>query len=77
MKWINIKERPPPRKEGEYLFYHPKEKKDVWYAKEAYICHVTYNTMNKGFETYEESQSCSIEDFTHWMPLPEPPTDEE
>ena len=67
-KWISVCER-LPETTGYYLCY--VERYDV-------IDVIHYSTKNKAFNSWDEnfSPDCVIA-VTHWMPLPEPPKDDD
>ena len=66
MDWISVMDR-LPEKPGEYLVtYHPC----FWDAVSAQIC-VGTDTF-RGKTTWAKNKYQRV---THWMPLPEPPTE--
>ena len=68
-KWISVDDRLPPEK-GEYIVaYHPCYWKDVDWKK-----------TEVGIDCFMGKTSWARRKFqrvTHWMPLPEPPKEEE
>lgn len=70
--WISVKDRLPDV-EGFYLTYTPDGNwSGVLHYSVKYQAFNTYDTL-----TPEEAQVVKLTDITHWMPLPEPPKEDE
>ena len=80
-EWIPVTER-LPNKDGKYLTYYHNHFGDItrvlWFAKDArkvnkYDFHRSWKKV--WYEYDSEYGYFTIDDVTHWMPLPEPPMD--
>ena len=69
-KWIPIKEQKPPD-EGWFLVFYPKDAE----FGDAYFIDVCFGYKGVFNDNALASQEDGIE-YTHWMPLPEPPKGE-
>ncbi len=79
MNWVSVKDRLPDDKQKVLAI-------NATHSREHYV--VLYDANDKSFEhtiyagsflsyLYESDEYARIEVPTHWMPLPEPPTEEE
>ena len=66
-KWIAVSE--PPKETGEYIVKTKGGEKatSLWYSK----------FRNGWYEFSDDNYTTPYEDVTHWMPLPEPPKEDE
>jgi len=68
-KWIPIEQQEPPKNDW-YLVYFPKNIKfghpDYGHM---FVCYWNLDRFEGGALDYQEGRF----DYTHWMPLPEPP----
>ena len=74
MNWIACKDRMPKEYEAVIVVIANNSNRMAsciafsWWAK---VEHAGKNQVRWFFDTTDES--CSAEEITHWMPLPEPP----
>lgn len=68
-KWIGVKERLPEMNEEVLISYG-----NTPFYKLAFLIH---NGDRKWFHGTYSNQEYQIDDVTHWMPLPEPPKENE
>lgn len=68
MKWISVKER-LPEKYGDYLTLPVYRKDRESYTSQFHVHNQTWTKEDENAYDYKV-------EITHWMPLPEPPTEE-
>ena len=70
MEWISVKER-LPLSSGRYLFYGDE------YFTPDHIGDINhYKTIKAGYWLFGDPPWVGNMQFTHWMPLPEPPKED-
>ena len=81
-KWIPVTER-LPKEDGKYLTYYHNHFGDItrvlWFAKDARKVNKYdfYRSWKKVWYEYDSEYGYfTIDDVTHWMPLPQPPKGE-
>jgi hypothetical protein len=65
MEWINVKDRLPAHGQIVILFEDKVDNWEMWFGN--------YSTYSKEFLYFYGNGNKNDREFTHWMPLPQPP----
>lgn len=77
MEWISVKDRLPERNDPVVLLNTSRWENTGHFERNIYDCGYLCKTGSTTYWAIRGQRATALEDYTHWMPLPPPPTDKE